>query len=332
MRGYRGDTNNDRRTVSDIEPIVSRILIVDDDVLIGAKIQALLADELYDTVLVKDATNGIRELSSSRFDLVIVDTIQARMDGLALIARLRGLALTLPIIGMTCAKMPELTRPSLDSADLAIEAGATCCLRWPLDPKRLLEAVSSNLAHASNNPVAKMRRDLSAVFSSEPKIAILEGSAVPRELREAVLVLREYIQKLGYEKSESEPRSLDTMRDAVTCASKATERLFLIIEPNGEMESRACETAKVIPLNNQTINLNPALQRVHSTGSPSRERLTPRELQVLALVMDGVSNKVGCFRLSISVRTFEAHRANLMGKLGAKNAAELVRFGLERAV
>jgi DNA-binding CsgD family transcriptional regulator len=57
--------------------------------------------------------------------------------------------------------------------------------------------------------------------------------------------------------------------------------------------------------------------------------LTPREREVLALVTGGVSNKDGGVRLSISVRTFETHRANVMGKLGAKNTAQLVRFGLE---
>jgi len=53
--------------------------------------------------------------------------------------------------------------------------------------------------------------------------------------------------------------------------------------------------------------------------------LTPREEEVLALVKDGSSNKEGGHRLGISTRTFEAHRAHLMGKLGARNVADLIR-------
>jgi DNA-binding CsgD family transcriptional regulator len=59
-----------------------------------------------------------------------------------------------------------------------------------------------------------------------------------------------------------------------------------------------------------------------------QERLTPREREVLRLVMEGCSNKEGATRLHISYRTFESHRAHLMRKLGAKNAVELMRLAL----
>jgi DNA-binding NarL/FixJ family response regulator len=49
---------------------------------------------------------------------------------------------------------------------------------------------------------------------------------------------------------------------------------------------------------------------------------------VLTLITGGCSNKEGGHRLGISTRTFEAHRAHLMGKLGARNAADLVRAAL----
>lgn len=64
-------------------------------------------------------------------------------------------------------------------------------------------------------------------------------------------------------------------------------------------------------------------------ASPAvQERLTPRERDVLRLVMEGCSNKEGAMRLQISYRTFESHRAHLMRKLGAKNAVELMKLAL----
>ena len=56
--------------------------------------------------------------------------------------------------------------------------------------------------------------------------------------------------------------------------------------------------------------------------------LTPRERQVLAEIMAGASNKEAGRRLGISPRTVEVHRARIMEKLSAKNAADLVRIVL----
>lgn len=58
--------------------------------------------------------------------------------------------------------------------------------------------------------------------------------------------------------------------------------------------------------------------------------LTPREREVLGLIISGASNKEGAHQLGITTRTFEVHRAHIMEKLGAKNAADLVRMALSR--
>jgi FixJ family two-component response regulator len=58
------------------------------------------------------------------------------------------------------------------------------------------------------------------------------------------------------------------------------------------------------------------------------DRLTPREREVLAQIAGGASNKEAGRQLGISPRTIEVHRARIMEKLGAKNAADLVRIVL----
>ena len=59
---------------------------------------------------------------------------------------------------------------------------------------------------------------------------------------------------------------------------------------------------------------------------PGREPLTRREREVLQQFTAGASNKEAGRTLGISPRTIEDHRANIMKKLGARNAADLVRI------
>jgi FixJ family two-component response regulator len=61
---------------------------------------------------------------------------------------------------------------------------------------------------------------------------------------------------------------------------------------------------------------------------PGHEPLSSRERDVLGLLTSGASNKDAGRQLGISPRTIEYHRANLMKKLGAKNATELIRIVL----
>lgn len=58
------------------------------------------------------------------------------------------------------------------------------------------------------------------------------------------------------------------------------------------------------------------------------ESLTPREREVLALVVDGKANKVIAIDLGLSERTVEIHRANCMEKMGARSVAHLVKMHL----
>jgi DNA-binding NarL/FixJ family response regulator len=62
------------------------------------------------------------------------------------------------------------------------------------------------------------------------------------------------------------------------------------------------------------------------------ERLTPREREVLQLVAEGRTNREIAQVLSISVKTVEHHRANLMSKLELYSAAELTQYAIRAGV
>ena len=65
---------------------------------------------------------------------------------------------------------------------------------------------------------------------------------------------------------------------------------------------------------------------IASLHFPGREPLTQRERQVLQQFTSGASNKEAGRHLGISPRTIEDHRANIMKKLGARNATDLIRI------
>lgn len=54
--------------------------------------------------------------------------------------------------------------------------------------------------------------------------------------------------------------------------------------------------------------------------------LTPREREVMALVVEGAANKVISSTLGVSLKTVEAHRAHVMEKLQADSLSQLVRM------
>jgi len=60
-------------------------------------------------------------------------------------------------------------------------------------------------------------------------------------------------------------------------------------------------------------------------------RLTPREAEVMQLVVAGRHNREIAEQLQISARTIEVHKARLMTKLGVRSVAELVRLALDGA-
>jgi two-component system, LuxR family, response regulator FixJ len=60
--------------------------------------------------------------------------------------------------------------------------------------------------------------------------------------------------------------------------------------------------------------------------------LTPREREVLELLVIGHPNKVIAHRLDISPRTVEIHRAHVMEKMKAKSLPELVRIAMQAGV
>jgi DNA-binding NarL/FixJ family response regulator len=62
------------------------------------------------------------------------------------------------------------------------------------------------------------------------------------------------------------------------------------------------------------------------------DELTPRELEVVKLIAEAHTNREIAEVLSLSEKTVESHRANVLAKLGMRDRVELVRYAIRRGL
>lgn len=84
------------------------------------------------------------------------------------------------------------------------------------------------------------------------------------------------------------------------------------------------------PLSEKDIRLYE--RKVSDTGADPYDNLTKREHEVFFLVIAGVTSADIARQLAISRRTVEAHRANLLRKLGIRSPTELIRYAISRGL
>ncbi|OFY90850.1 MAG: hypothetical protein A3K10_16280 [Bacteroidetes bacterium RIFCSPLOWO2_12_FULL_31_6] len=71
---------------------------------------------------------------------------------------------------------------------------------------------------------------------------------------------------------------------------------------------------------------------MNDAEKPKNSQLSERELEVLAHIATGETNKKIGDKLCISGRTVETHRRNILSKLDVKNTAEMIRYAIENRI
>lgn len=80
------------------------------------------------------------------------------------------------------------------------------------------------------------------------------------------------------------------------------------------------------------VVLNGFLARKNQKELLFKNRLTPREREVVQLLAEGRSSKEVALVLNLSVKTAETHRTNIMRKLGLHSVADLVRYAIRNNI
>lgn len=78
--------------------------------------------------------------------------------------------------------------------------------------------------------------------------------------------------------------------------------------------------------------LNQYITETAGAGDGPLRQLTAREIEVLTLIAEGLSNKEAASQLNVSVRTVEAHRERIMRKLNLRSVVGLTKFAIQQGL
>jgi CheY-like chemotaxis protein len=137
---------------------VKRILVVDDDQLIGTAIRAWLEERGFAVVVADGGGTGLNALESSTFDLMIVDIFMPHMNGFESVRLFHQRVPMVPLIAISGYVFVEQRTPAPDFLNMALRLGATRCLRKPFTPSTLLRAIDACLLDSESHRGAVIGR------------------------------------------------------------------------------------------------------------------------------------------------------------------------------
>ncbi len=199
-------------------------------------------------------------------------------------------------------------------------------------------------------PALAMRAGLRALLRSEEGFEVLEGAAMPSEVE--VFPAETDVVVLGDEAAVSadleqflelaaEPVGLLLITDdpgALQLVSGLPVRGWGVLPSDASAEELAAAVRAVhegLVVGAPPV-MEPLLTRRLATEVGERgeavESLTEREVEVLEVLAQGLSNKQIAVTLNISEHTVKFHVSSIYGKLGATNRAEAVRLGARRGL
>lgn len=140
------------------------VLVVDDEINLCRILGAKLAKSGYSVVAVHDGVQAVEKVRESDFDVVLLDLILPKKDGLTALAEIRMLRSALPVIVMTACENAE----ALEQAKIF---GVSAYVNKPFDLDNLVALVGdTSLGHAAGR--AKRLPDSTVLFGKDQPITI----------------------------------------------------------------------------------------------------------------------------------------------------------------
>jgi len=125
-----------------------RILVVDDDPMVCMALEVCLARHDFLVTIADGGESGLRALEEVSFDLMIVDIFMPHMRGFESIRIFHERAPSIPLVAMSGYAFANADSPAPDFLRMALEFGATRCLRKPFTPVALMTVINECLAES----------------------------------------------------------------------------------------------------------------------------------------------------------------------------------------
>jgi two-component system, NarL family, response regulator NreC len=191
-----------------------------------------------------------------------------------------------------------------------------------------------------------LRQGLRRLLEDEPDIAVVaEAEDAAQTLREVfthrpeIVIADAHIFECTAEQSER----------LIVQQSPESKVLFLTSEEQGESRRRgACDATyavrrtsadELVQIVRKTAGVQAAEKQLNELAEgrleeliPRHRILTSREREVLKLLAEGETVRSAASVLGLSIKTVDAHKFNLMRKLGIHNKAELVMWAIQKRV
>lgn len=125
---------------------MTRILVVDDDPMVCMAIDVFLQRHDFEVIVTDGGEAGLRALDRGGIDLMIVDIFMPHMRGFESIRIFHERAPAIPLVAMSAYAFANLNAPAPDFLRMALELGASRCLRKPFTPVALLTVINECVA------------------------------------------------------------------------------------------------------------------------------------------------------------------------------------------
>jgi len=172
--------------------------------------------------------------------------------------------------------------------------------------------------------------------------------AKARELQPDIVLMDISLPDMdGFEATRQIKRALPQVAILALTMHESDEYFFKMLEAgaSGYVPKKAAPTdlvAAIRTVHGGGVFLYPALAKslvrdfmgraAESGDRATLDGLTDREQEVLRLIADGLSNQEIADKLTISVKTVERHRANIMAKLNLHSRTELVKYAIRKGL
>lgn len=157
-----------------------RILVVEDNEKLAKYTKQMLEEESYAVDTVSDGETGERMARSGNYDLIILDIMIPKKDGITVCKDLREDEINLPIIIITA-------KEGIDEKILGLDSGADDYLVKPFDMKELLARVRALLRRPQDKILTKLKvQDI--IIDNNKHSVTKKGVLLPLTLKEYAIL------------------------------------------------------------------------------------------------------------------------------------------------